>query len=334
MGPAVGPTSVITLVFNHHSLPFVDRDIANREAPNLIRIWVRAKKYGFSAIRIAPQLDSSWQSVLLATNYCWRDWLATEGRNPNNRNLASGLKSMLTSTPLIEPGEDMDSALKEVGIKPNGEALEALHAAECLSMPLLSHPTKDYWIGPSVQIYLRQFNDSGSITESTKELINLATLDSLESNRLALTSARDRILNSASDLWKNRDTLFPNVVMCGDMKSTLDSWKFGEIGLAFLRDTLDIMDRACQKWQESPDAISGVISCLSDFGLRCSGESEPTMQQFGGERRFRLPDGSSEYFWDHAKRSDLRIHFLPNPSGKIIYLGYFGKHLKTVRDPT
>lgn len=334
MGPTAGPASVINLVFNHHSLPFLDRERANREAPNLIRIWVRAKKYGFSAIRIAPQLDSSWQSVLLATDYCWRDWLATEGRKLDNRNLASGLKSMLTSTPLIEPSEDVDSALKEVRIQPSGTTLEALHAAECLSMPLLSHPTEDHWIGPSIRIYLRQLNNSGLITESTKELINLATLDSLESNRLALTSARDRILGSASDLWKNRETLFPNVVLCGDMKSTLGSWKFGENGLAFLRDTLDVMDRACQKWQESPDGISGVISCLSDLGLRCSGESEPTMQQFGEERRFRLPDGSSEYFWDHAKRSNLRIHFLPNSSKKMIYIGYFGKHLKTVRDPT
>lgn len=64
-----------------------------------------------------------------------------------------------------------------------------------------------------------------------------------------------------------------------------------------------------------------------DYSLIISPETDGTINKYGRERTFQLPDGSSKIFDLHIKMGDIRIHLFPDNTQKIIYIGYIGKHL-------
>jgi hypothetical protein len=63
------------------------------------------------------------------------------------------------------------------------------------------------------------------------------------------------------------------------------------------------------------------------YGLDVSGESDSTLNKYGRQRKFRLPNRKKELFEKHIKTGDLRFHFYPDEESKTIYVGYIGKHL-------
>jgi hypothetical protein len=69
---------------------------------------------------------------------------------------------------------------------------------------------------------------------------------------------------------------------------------------------------------------------LKRYGLSVSGESDQTMHKYGRERRFKLPNGRREFFVKHIKTGELRFHFFPDIEEHKIYVGYIGRHLRTV----
>ncbi|RAV20446.1 hypothetical protein DQG23_15910 [Paenibacillus contaminans] len=72
------------------------------------------------------------------------------------------------------------------------------------------------------------------------------------------------------------------------------------------------------------------------LGFNARTESETVQQnpELKKLRKFRMPSGETEYFFDHIGFTGNycgRIHFLPNKANKKCCIGYIGKHLKTKR---
>ena len=71
-------------------------------------------------------------------------------------------------------------------------------------------------------------------------------------------------------------------------------------------------------------------------GITFSGESKPTIKQYGACRQFVCTDSETRLFVMHTKliSSNQRIYYFPIPEQEVVHIGYVGKHLPTVRHTT
>jgi hypothetical protein len=126
-------------------------------------------------------------------------------------------------------------------------------------------------------------------------------------------------------LWERRVDLFPSLEFCECTEDQIrrlggDSSEFRATARG-LRD----LQSYCDRWSSGSFDIKALNNA--------SGESIPTLQQFGDERTFRCPDGEDRIFDWHLKRGTFRIHFFDFPGQRKILIGYVGKHLRTVKHP-
>lgn len=127
-------------------------------------------------------------------------------------------------------------------------------------------------------------------------------------------------------LWLKREKLFPNLILCGEVKNQIsrigESSQFNQI-----LERLKEFDHACSSWGKAQFNYKEINK---QFALRISGESEQTMASYGNERIFSLPTGGTETFELHIKTGDFRFHFYPDNKNHKVFIGYIGKHLRTV----
>lgn len=132
-----------------------------------------------------------------------------------------------------------------------------------------------------------------------------------------------------NSFWGKRNQLFDKLIFCDNVKSQIESITENKYFNQIL-NKLNIFNQAIKEtWN------SGVFSYKlinRDYSLIISPESDRTKEKYGNERTFQLPDGSSQLFDLHIKMGDMRIHFFPDDTKKIIYIGYIGKHLPTASE--
>lgn len=133
-------------------------------------------------------------------------------------------------------------------------------------------------------------------------------------------------ISSGQDLWEKRETIFPNLIFCNDVKKQFyqDSEKYH---IVKVMDRLSNLQKYFQENHERYDP--------KELGMDARTESETvkTDEKLKSERLFMLPSGEKEYFFDHigftGKYTGGRIYFKPDVSKNICYIGYVGRHLPT-----
>jgi len=128
-------------------------------------------------------------------------------------------------------------------------------------------------------------------------------------------------------LWSKREKLFPNLILCGEVKTQIsgigNSGYFNQI-----IGRLESLNEAVENWDTGNFSYNYVNR---NFPLNISPESSRTMDKFGNQRVFNLPNGGgTKHFELHIKTGDLRFHFYPDNNKKLVYVGYIGTHLDTV----
>jgi hypothetical protein len=125
------------------------------------------------------------------------------------------------------------------------------------------------------------------------------------------------------NLWKKRLKLFPNLILCGEVKTQIRL--IGQSGYFIqIVEKLKIFDEAIGNWKTGNFSYREMNN---SYALRISPESDITMSKFGNERICQLPNGGTDIFELHIKTGDLRFHFLPDNNSKKVYVGYIGPHL-------
>lgn len=125
---------------------------------------------------------------------------------------------------------------------------------------------------------------------------------------------------NGTELWKQRESLFPSVDFCESARSQIVN--LGGDGPPFrsaLRGLQDLQ-AYCASWIGGPFDIHALNNA--------SGESKSTLEMYSAERTFRCPDGENRLFEWHLKRGDTRIHFRDIPDRRRILVGYIGGHLR------
>lgn len=125
-------------------------------------------------------------------------------------------------------------------------------------------------------------------------------------------------------LWQQKGTLFQSLDFCGCTEDQVVSLGGDGPRLNAVMRGLRDLNRYCEDWTSGGFNIKAIASA--------SGESAPTLQKYGDQRKFICPDGKYRTFTWHKKLSDgLRIHFFDFPAQRRLLIGYVGKHLDTVK---
>lgn len=191
---------------------------------------------------------------------------------------------------------------------------------------LLSLPTNSFWKNKSIAGEYSSLDEFGEVQISMQCIDNIWTSmpqDEIVSNYRKELSAD---ITSGQDLWDKREQLYPNLVFCENIKDQLfdDSEKHHIIA---------VMKRL-ERFQEYFSSCGSSYD-PKELGMEARTESETVKSDadLRNLRRFKLPNGNEEFFFDHVgfygKYSGGRIHFLPDAPNKKCYIGYIGRHLQT-----
>lgn len=191
---------------------------------------------------------------------------------------------------------------------------------------LLSLPTNVFWKNESITGKYSSLDDTGEIRIFTKCIDNVWTSMAWEKLDLIYKKKLSEDIASGQDLWEKREKLYPNLVFCENIKDQLfaDSEKY------HIMAVMEKLDR----FQEYFSSCGNLYN-PKELGMSARTESETvkTNTELKKLRKFKLPNGNIEYFFDHVgftgKYTGGRIYFLPDNSNKICYIGYIGKHLPT-----
>ncbi|MFN7921652.1 MAG: hypothetical protein U0Q16_16245 [Bryobacteraceae bacterium] len=89
------------------------------------------------------------------------------------------------------------------------------------------------------------------------------------------------------------------------------------------------LNRACEIWEPPGQFPHDTLR------TRPTRESQETMKQYGDFRTFRCSGNVTVFEW-HMKLMGFnqRIYYRPVSASRRVFIGYIGKHLPTVQNPT
>ncbi|MCP4137424.1 MAG: hypothetical protein GY754_41035 [bacterium] len=323
-------------VFNHHSLPFETSQAANESIPEFIKICHSARNsIGLKTILVDETIDNSWFRIELSKGYYWQDWFNLNKKEDSVlKEEIQAFRSIATQSPLFKK-EDIGGDLEHFDTreKITNEYLTAIKAAAWYKTPLCSFPTQAPWDSNPLEICIETLDDEGSLVEKDDTLLNIYNLSVWNTVKQDLINIRNENLKNGKQLWAQRKTLFPHLIFCGNTSSQFQRWSYGTGIYSQAREALTCLNNYAEGMKTG--AIKGYShDSLRDSGLsfKVTGESKTVKQdpRLRKEREFNLPsNGEKKFFENHVKLSSgFRIHFFPEPSGGIIYIGHVGPHLK------
>lgn len=132
-------------------------------------------------------------------------------------------------------------------------------------------------------------------------------------------------INCAAEFTEKKEIVFPNLRFSPDVDEQVR--KIESIYLINALAKLSKMNETALHW--STDGTPE-----PDYRFQWSGESGPTMNDYGNERLFRTPEGGTAIYENHLYISKRhRIHFIEDRTRRDFIIGYIGDHLPTVKYP-
>lgn len=209
----------------------------------------------------------------------------------------------------------------ESGDRVEARGLGAAYLFEGIGVSLRS---EDRWRRIRIQLRHRWLDEDCHEQTDDVEAFNLSESSQVERLlELQLDQSREGLRGQPATLAERKEECFPHLAFGRDVDSHLQALPRSILRVVIGK--LVILDAASCAWRLDPAVISPNLP-------RCHPESEPTMQRFGDQRRFRDPRGELASYELHAMvGSAYRIHLRVIRDPRGIEIGYIGRHLDTVR---
>jgi len=319
------------IVLNHHSLPFASKVEADKGLLVFFNVLKVCRKSGLKILLVDEDQDRSLMGIELAEGYFIRDWHASNSKSTGLADHCRFLKSLETRQPLFETVDLADAVDNfEVGLSGEHSGKSVLLAAFYFDTFLASFTALAIWVNPHVNVWVLEL---GAIPETRDEtVLNISGETSLKVHEENLLLRRNALLNSAKEIWLQREELFPHLTLLPKQIGTaLQNWSAREDVLLKARDALNVLEKFGEKW-EGGEYSEYRHQYLNGLGLAAevSGEaaSVNNNREKRKERLFWLDDGRQVYCENHVKLpGGYRMHFYPNIEQKRIYVAYLGPHL-------
>jgi hypothetical protein len=322
------------LILNELSLlnPAQNEQIAQQRMSELIKTIKAVKAQG---VKISLRTKEDFHTTILAPNYPLRRWL-----NDNNADQVerSYIRTLVTKAPFST--DLLNSEIQEIEnnaslseFRYQGELAIGLGIAYILNKIILntiviSLLSEECWDCSRIKLEFRCLDEVEEVISEIVEAIHASrSCHILEHANLIQQSKKHNYqkVGNGSELWEQREQLFPNLVFCDVVRKQLEDILTGQLELQPIINILLELQKCCQNWD------SGYLN-LEEYPIEESGESKVTLDKYARERTFSCPDGKERLFERHVKLRfcNWRIHFFPEKPGTLI-IGYIGRHLPTVK---
>lgn len=297
-------------ILNTKSLPFLSKEDFYRELQNffLILNYLIDKGY-YTSIRSIVDIKSL--DIVKGINL---QKLLGEIRDMKRR-----VTSLFTNQiiPFEYPISTTGEELGLLEYRYLDERVDEIGYADIFQTLLISFNSSEKWDKDRLNLKKIILEESGDYTEREVEIYNTSRVEHLESNLEIFEKIDNEKIES---LVKNFKETYRVI------------FKKLEFGIDVIKN-IEYLDKRVLR-----DAIAILYQLeigkkeLTDF--KCSGESESVMNnpELKKNRKFKMENGEEYYMFQHIKNlpNGNRIYFHKKSDEKI-YVGYIGKHLKTVK---
>lgn len=299
-------------ILNTKSLPFLSKEDFYRELQNFSMIlnYLRDKGY-YTSIRSIVDIKSL--DIVKGINL---QKLLGEIRD---RDMKRRVTSLFTNQiiPFEYPISTTGEELGLLEYRYLDERVDEIGYADIFQTLLISFNSSEKWDKDRLNLKKIILEESGDYTEREVEIYNTSRVEHLESNLEIFEKIDNEKIES---LVKNFKETYRVI------------FKKLEFGIDVIKN-IEYLDKRVLR-----DAIAILYQLeigkkeLTDF--KCSGESESVLNnpELKERRKFKMENGEEYYMFQHIKNlpNGNRIYFHKKSDEKI-YVGYIGKHLKTVK---
>ena len=208
--------------------------------------------------------------------------------------------------------------------------VQALGVASLINTHGVSFASHDNWkVNPVV--ITRQWDENGAVKEQELDVPNVCSISHLDEVLAELDARQKSNRSYLSSLTVHDNKDFPNLIFCESALKNLCSAAVTTRDFPKIIEVLDNLDGAiCDS--------SNQAELIKNSELNISRESTETMQALKHARKrwFKHPNLGKTLFESHVKNftDGKRMHILADYTNNTVCVGYFGRHLSTVSDPT
>jgi hypothetical protein len=295
-------------------------DIARKTINDFIKILFKAKQHADFVGLITTQDIYNFQ---FSSNYSIKDWLSDPLVDMKLKTFYRIFCSQKCS--YIEYTDyPLNEFLIEIS-KNKYNCIGCLVASE-MKESVISLETHELWHNDMINgVFITLDNEIDKIISDNRQINNISKEVHFDNLEQKLKEDDFAMISSGQDLWEKRESIFPNLVFCNNVKDQLykDPQRFHILQVA----------KKLLRIQQYFSEYDGVYN-PKELGLDARTESDTVKSTpyLKALRQFEKPDGHTEYFYDHIGFTGHycgRIHFLPDNENRKCYIGYVGKHLQT-----
>lgn len=192
----------------------------------------------------------------------------------------------------------------------------------------VSYASDAAWSMPEISVKVRRLSEDGTMTEIDETVRNASELKHWANHADWIRSQIAAEVQSGADLITRAHELVPHLRFGPTAVSQISELTGAERYFQWLVKSLLLADSEVSGWE------LGMFPHNRLPGP-ATGESGPVRnsRRLRDMRNFATDDGRTEFMEHHMKNmaENRRVHYLVEPSRRIMVIGYFGEHLETAQ---
>ncbi|MDX1905031.1 MAG: hypothetical protein SFU27_12810 [Thermonemataceae bacterium] len=310
---------MIELVFNEISLekPAKSLQQASNAIQDMFSIADEVVKLHQQKVSILAKIF--FNAISLSEDYTFQQWLTSLPKELKQRYL-----NYITKSPIIQEYPEYHF---------RGTECQGGFAYACQNdLATISYDPYSEWAEIKYLITknsLEELEDDTEVVSEDLEVLHIPNASMVFKfeiffrNKIQFTQNKNfSNLKNIQDFWDNRETLLPNLHFCECVNEQIQVFSIDGKDFGIIFNKLSILNEYYAHNKEKYP---------KDLGLNFSSESESTLNQYSQERIFQLPNGENQLFTLHIKLNSHRVYFHFEKVTQKCYIGYIGKHLRTVK---
>lgn len=313
MGYSTGEIIMVDYsILNTKSLPFSSKEDFNRELKNFFVVlnYLRDRGY-YKSIR--SMVDIKSLDIIEGAN------LQKLLGKIRDRDMRTRVISLFTNKviPFEYPISITGEELGLIEYKYLDERVDEIGYADIFQTLLISFNSNEKWNKNRLKLKKTILEESGEYIEQEVEIYNASRIEHLEDNLEFFEKMDNEKIES---LVKNFKDIYRDIFK--KLEFSVDIIKdIGYLDKQVLKDAIVILYQLEINKKK-----------INDFTYSGESESVRDNPELREKRKFKMENGEEYYMFQHIKNlpDGNRIYFYKKSDEKI-YIGYIGKHLKTVK---
>jgi len=317
------------LILNSASLPFGSEKECDDGLGEFFSIVHRAHTNGVGFYR-ADNLEGDWNSLNYADGFQFGAWMNSQLDRDDSRVLMSVVGSV--KCPNILCDDTLALSIKDMIFSLSADddvEVQELGLASQLGASGISFSSHAHWAEGLIDV-VRYWDDAGEMLEEEISVRNVSSLEHLDGVLSGIERKRQDNRNYLNTIVTVGNNDFPRLIFCDSALKNLQS---NSVTIHDFASIVDVLKRLNIAIGES----SSLGELIDKSGLDISGESSETMncRKHARKREFKHPELGLKSFEVHVKNfpDGKRMHMLADYDKGVICIGYFGRHLSTVKHP-